>query len=62
MPKNSSRATSRKADNSLSEAVDSYLQSLHCELWPAECFYVSQPEDRAKAVSWLAEVIRKIEH
>lgn len=46
----------------LEDRIEEYLKSLHAELWPAEAFYLSQPQGRQPAIEWLAEIIRKVEH
>lgn len=46
----------------LEQAIEQYLKSLHCELWPAETFYISQEDGRDKAVEWIAKLVREVEH
>lgn len=46
----------------LEEQIEQYLKSLHCELWPAETFYISQQEGRDSAVDWIANLVRAVEH
>lgn len=36
-------------------SVDTYLESLGCELWPGEAFYLTDPKSRKRAADWYRE-------
>ena len=37
--------------------LDEYLESLGCELWPGEAFYLTDPKSRADAARWLRQFL-----
>lgn len=43
----------------MADRLEEFLDSLGCELWPGEAFYLTDPAERVKAARWFREFDNK---